>query len=43
MSIAEAKNLMFNANFYVVFFNYHLKIFQEGPAAKIKVGTIQKS
>lgn len=43
MSIAEAKNLMFNVYFYVVFFNYYLKFFQEGSAAKIKVETIQKS
>ena len=39
--IAEAKNLMFNVIFYVVFFNYHFKISREGVAAKIKVESLK--
>lgn len=40
-SIAEAKNLMFNVIFYVVFFNYYLKISRRGFAANFIVESLK--
>ena len=41
VDIAEAKNLIFNVIFYVVFFNYHFKISQGGVAANFIVESLK--
>ena len=41
VDIAEAKNLMFNVIFYVVFFNYHLKISRRRFAANFIVESLK--
>lgn len=43
VDVAEAKNLMFNVIFYVVFFNYHFKISRERVAANFKVECLKKA